>query len=53
MLGHWSEADKLKSDLLLLWKKLLLNQFHDVIPGSCIDLVIIGVLLNLWVMCLV
>jgi len=23
-----------------LWKKFLLNQFHDVIPGSCIKQVI-------------
>uniref|UniRef100_A0AAY4DIJ6 alpha-mannosidase n=1 Tax=Denticeps clupeoides TaxID=299321 RepID=A0AAY4DIJ6_9TELE len=23
-----------------LWRKLLLNQFHDVIPGSCIEMVV-------------
>ena len=23
-----------------LWKKFLLNQFHDVIPGSCIEQVV-------------
>ncbi|KAF9964967.1 Glycoside hydrolase, 38 vacuolar alpha mannosidase [Mortierella alpina] len=27
-----------KADLDLLWKDLLLNQFHDVLPGSCIEL---------------
>ena len=26
-------------ELERLWKIVLLNQFHDVIPGSCIDLV--------------
>lgn len=24
-----------------LWKKFLLNQFHDVIPGSCIEQVVV------------
>ncbi|XP_071941386.1 alpha-mannosidase 2C1-like [Antedon mediterranea] len=23
-----------------MWKKLLINQFHDVLPGSCIELVV-------------
>lgn len=27
-----------------LWKKFLLNQFHDVIPGSCIEQVVIDAL---------
>ncbi|KAG0078065.1 Glycoside hydrolase, 38 vacuolar alpha mannosidase [Linnemannia elongata] len=27
-----------KADLDLLWKDLLLNQFHDVLPGSAIEL---------------
>lgn len=26
----------IQSSLRPLWKKFLLNQFHDVIPGSCI-----------------
>uniref|UniRef100_A0A4W5KT05 Glycoside hydrolase family 38 central domain-containing protein n=1 Tax=Hucho hucho TaxID=62062 RepID=A0A4W5KT05_9TELE len=26
--------------LQVLWRLLLLNQFHDVIPGSCIEMVV-------------
>ena len=34
------------SDVLdRLWKQLLLNQFHDVLPGSCIK----EVVLSFWV----
>eukprot|EP00731_Ephydatia_muelleri_P024288 Em0016g559a len=32
-------AAKRKAQLLNLWKLFLLNQFHDVLPGSSIDLV--------------
>ncbi|GJJ70118.1 alpha-mannosidase [Entomortierella parvispora] len=32
-----------KADLDLLWKDLLLNQFHDVLPGSSIELANIDV----------
>ncbi len=36
------ENDKLVKDQLFpLWKKFLLNQFHDVIPGSCIEQVVL------------
>ena len=32
------KSAKATSDQLLpLWKKFLLNQFHDVLPGSCIQ----------------
>ena len=27
---------KIQSRMLPVWKKFLTNQFHDVIPGSCI-----------------
>ena len=27
----------IQAELLPLWKKFLLNQFHDVLPGSCIE----------------
>ena len=26
-----------QAEMLPLWKKFLLNQFHDVLPGSCIE----------------
>ena len=26
-----------QDEMLPLWKKFLLNQFHDVLPGSCIE----------------
>ncbi|XP_002739477.2 alpha-mannosidase 2C1-like, partial [Saccoglossus kowalevskii] len=29
-----------QEELSEMWKKLLLNQFHDVLPGSCIALVV-------------
>ncbi|XP_029870889.1 alpha-mannosidase 2C1 isoform X2 [Aquila chrysaetos chrysaetos] len=32
------------SQLQRLWRLLLLNQFHDVLPGSCIQLVVEGAL---------
>ncbi|XP_043933120.1 alpha-mannosidase 2C1 [Protopterus annectens] len=32
------------SKLQHLWRLLLLNQFHDVLPGSCINLVVEGAL---------
>ena len=37
--GWGEQADRVRNDLLTLWKKFLLNQFHDVIPGSCIEMV--------------
>ena len=30
-------AKSIRNQLLPLWKKVLLNQFHDVLPGSCIQ----------------
>eukprot|EP01135_Chromosphaera_perkinsii_P010443 Nk52_evm6s2133 gene=Nk52_evmTU6s2133 len=33
------ESDMVKSNIDQCWKKLLLNQFHDVLPGSSIGLV--------------
>ena len=30
-------AKSIRNQLLPLWKKFLLNQFHDVLPGSCIQ----------------
>ena len=30
------EMAMVQVSMLPLWKKFLLNQFHDVIPGSCI-----------------
>ncbi|KAF9572872.1 Glycoside hydrolase, 38 vacuolar alpha mannosidase [Mortierella alpina] len=37
-LGRGRDYKYPKADLDLLWKDLLLNQFHDVLPGSCIEL---------------
>lgn len=31
------DIKRIKIQLTKLWKKLLLNQFHDVLPGSCIE----------------
>ncbi|XP_072045135.1 alpha-mannosidase 2C1-like [Amphiura filiformis] len=37
--------DKYPSDVLdRLWKQLLLNQFHDVLPGSCTNQVVVDAL---------
>ena len=38
-IGHLQGLiDNYPSDVLdRLWKHLLLNQFHDVLPGSCIN----------------
>lgn len=33
---HTKECDDMKWELEAAWKKLLLNQFHDVLPGSSI-----------------
>ena len=33
-----------QAEMLPLWKKFLLNQFHDVLPGSCIEQVCMLVL---------
>lgn len=33
-------AKSTRNHLLPLWKKFLLNQFHDVLPGSCIQQVV-------------
>ena len=37
-------AMAVKSEMLPVWKKFLLNQFHDVLPGSCIEKVVQDVL---------
>lgn len=38
--GDWGVgAENVRAALLPVWKKFLLNQFHDVLPGSCIELV--------------
>ncbi|KAF9960191.1 Glycoside hydrolase, 38 vacuolar alpha mannosidase [Mortierella alpina] len=37
-LGRGRDYKYPKADLDLLWKDLLLNQFHDVLPGSSIEL---------------
>lgn len=29
--------EEVQAEMLPLWKKFLLNQFHDVLPGSCIE----------------
>ena len=29
--------EAVQAEMLPLWKKFLLNQFHDVLPGSCIE----------------
>ena len=34
------KLDTLQTAILPVWKKFLLNQFHDVIPGSCIEQVV-------------
>lgn len=34
------ELKTFQQELSPLWKKFLLNQFHDVIPGSCIGQVV-------------
>ena len=39
-----SHAAELKARMLPLWKLFLLNQFHDVLPGSCIEMVTIATL---------
>lgn len=39
-----NEAKNFSDEMCLLWKKFLLNQFHDVIPGSCIEQVAIDAL---------
>ena len=31
---------EVQQSMLPLWKQFLLNQFHDVIPGSCIQKVV-------------
>lgn len=37
-----SASSLVQAQLLTLWKKFLLNQFHDVLPGSCIAQVLIN-----------
>jgi alpha-mannosidase len=38
VLSQGVESAKSTRDILRpLWKKFLLNQFHDVLPGSCIE----------------
>ena len=34
------DASVVSREMLPVWKKFLLNQFHDVIPGSCIKQVV-------------
>lgn len=37
-LAAWRGADiAVKEDLERAWKKVLFNQFHDILPGSCIQ----------------
>ena len=31
-----------QAQMVPLWKKFLLNQFHDVLPGSCIEQVCVS-----------
>lgn len=33
-----SQADQMKNDINEAWRLLLVNQFHDVLPGSSIEL---------------
>ena len=32
-----NRVDLVRAKILSLWQKFLLNQFHDVLPGSCIE----------------
>ena len=34
---QWEKGIEIKQLLRPVWKKFLLNQFHDVLPGSCIE----------------
>ncbi len=38
--AYRDNLDTLQIAILPVWKKFLLNQFHDVIPGSCIEQVV-------------
>ena len=35
--GKVEEVRASAGEMRPLWKKFLLNQFHDVLPGSCIE----------------
>ena len=39
LFGNTTEVTEASSLLKKLWPKMLLNQFHDVLPGSSIELV--------------
>lgn len=42
--AYRDKLDTLPTAVLPVWKKFLLNQFHDVIPGSCIEQVVVDAL---------